>query len=849
MAFWKSRVFRTSMLALTLGMGCMMTSCDNDAPTLMYDTQNIAPSLADKSQSAVMDYLGPTMIDGGVQFAVYSENATRIEVLLFDNPESSTPTMRFPLVKQGKTNVWTIFIHGIGEGQHYGYIAWGPNWPYDESFEPGSTRGFKSDCDANGNRFNPNKLLIDPYAKRIHRDFDWGSGNPASGTARDVSTWKAAAKSVVIQSKYEWSANETEWRKKRQSGNHPGHGPGDAIYYEVQPHGFTKKAIELADLGIKVTAPGTWRGIGEMAPYLKDLGITALELMPTAEKPDDGTYWGYNTINFFAPEQRFAVENKKELHSVIDEFKWMVDQLHQNDIEVILDVVYNHTGEGGFWRSKVQQNDFDYGAQANFDDMTAATIYSFRGLDNQAYYHLTDDPQMGPKSGYLDQTGVGNQTRTNYVPFKRLILDNLRYWVEEMHVDGFRFDLASVLGVADNDPNFGIEGWFPNVSNTVLQDIVNDATLQKYNTRLIAEPWHLGYYAIGGFPKSTNKENYGWSEWNGRFRDMFRRFVNYDVYPLSSKDTVPPYWSPDLDMGNLLTGTSTMFGDDGRGPHNSVNFITAHDGFTMYDLVTYEKKQNKCGKLNPICCNDTYNAFCDYESGEDHNESRNWCATDWQGYQPGSDGVCENADHEALKRQMIRNFFALMMFSQGSPMILGGDEWMRTQYGNNNAYSDSSNNEFNWFRWGDWVQNNNNQRMRDFVRKAIKIRKQFSEYLAPTNYDNNTNLQWHGPDGMSESFWDGKAVGMYYAKKEGSSTPELFIAINMEAYDKRTFYLPGGGEWKILLDTQNYYDYQFINDNPDQPQNVSHNVWIDGSNVTSLPTYEVQPRSIVVFSK
>lgn len=790
--------------------------------------------------------MGATIVDAGINFVVYSENAERIEVLLFDDPESNAPTMRIPLERRFGSNYWSTYVEGIGVGQHYGYVAWGPNWPYDPKFKPGSSIGFIADCDDEGNRFNPNKLLIDPYARRIHRDFDWNKGNPASGTARDISTWGAAAKSVVVKSEYVWSDNETKWIENRKNGK--GYDVNELIIYEVHPKGFTAKALD------DVKSNGTYRGIGEKAAYLKDLGITAIELMPINEMPDDGGYWGYNTIAFFAPEQRYAQKSSKA-NAVIDEFKWMVDELHKHGIEVILDVVYNHTGEGGFWRSKVE-GPFDYGSQSNFDDKTATTLYSFRGLDNKAYYHLTD--LDGKKNtGYFNDTGVGNQMRTNHQPFRQLILDNLRYWVEEMHVDGFRFDLASILGVSDAAPdNRTEENWNKTIGETVLQDIVDDPVLQENNTRLIAEPWALGHYRIGMFPKSTSNHGYAWSEWNGKFRDMIREFVNYDDTKLSSNG---------VDVGNMLLGSSMLFQDDGRSPYHSINFITAHDGFTLNDLVTYNFKHNKCGLLNPVCCGNVYNAFCDLTSGEEHNnKSRNWCNTDtseqwcYQGGKCGEEtdeyhvdaGVCKNTANEILKRQMIRNFFALLFLSRGTPMMLGGDEYMRTQYGNNNAYTNSADNEFNWFRWGDWLSNDNAVRMHDFVRSIIKIRKQYLEFLAPKLYANEP--EWIGPDGvMGDAIWQNKAVGMYY--KSIKTDRELFIAINMEAYEKKSFsYLPAGTKpWKKLLDTQSYYDKdEYFQANPSANRKTSQNVFNNGEG-EPLPdsTYTLEPRTIVVLAR
>lgn len=843
--------FQKLLISTSIALAISLSGCNGDDSPIVYANSPVAPSYAQLTLSELQTHMGATIVDNGVNFVVYSENATRMEILLFDDPESNNPTMRLPLTRHPNSALWTIYVQGIGIGQHYGYIAWGPNWEYDPEFTPGSSKGFKTDCDDEGNRFNPNKLLIDPYTRRIHRDFDWNKGNPASGTARDVSSWAAAAKSVVTKSEYKWSENEAKWLHNRQNGN--GYGPNEAIYYEVHPKGFTAGALKGKD----VTAPGTFRGIGEKAAYLKDLGITSVELLPVAEKPDDGTYWGYNTIAFFAPEQRYAFKTEKS-NDVLDEFKWMVDQLHQNDIEVILDVVYNHTGEGGFWRSKIESPNA-YGEQVNFDDPTALTLYTFRGLDNKAYYHLTKN-DSGENHGYLDQTGVGNQTRTNHTPFRQLILDNLRYWVEEMHVDGFRFDLASILGVDDKNVYGDNNHWQSHVKNTVLQDIIDDPVFIKNNTRFVAEPWDISHYAIGMFPKASSTDGYAWSEWNGRFRDMMRRFVNWDDYPLSSTDTMPPNWTETIDMGNLFLGSSRFFGDDGRSPYNSVNFITAHDGFTLYDLVTYNVKHNGCGKVNQICCNDRYNAFCDLISGADgDNFSRNWCSTnqDTEGKSPevidsetvSSTFRCTTQANEELKRQMLRNFFALMLFSQGSPMLLGGDEYMRTQYGNNNAYSDSADNEYNWFRWGDWLSNDDAVRMHDFVRSAIKIRKMYNEFLAPKTYD--IVPQWIGPDGNADNFWAGKSLGMHY--KSETTKRELLILINMEAYDDKSFsYLPEGGQWRKLLDTQQYFDSTgdggYLKENPDADKSVSHNVWVDGEPLETSG-YTLKPRTIVVLAR
>ena len=415
-------------------LSLLLLACEPGTGARLYHTEQKAPSLG-AAEIEALDTLGPTLIDKGVNFSVYSERAERIELLLFDDPESNEPTRQFPMHRFG--DVWNIHVEGIGLGQHYGYIAFGPNWTFDPAWYPGAIDGFKSDVDAEGNRFNPNKLLFDPYSKALHRDHDWSKGNLASGPRRTDVTYAAAAKSVVVQSKYTWSASEDSWRQKRQDANWVGHRWNDLIMYEVHAKGFT------ASTASAVTHPGTFLGVAEKADYLKALGINAVELMPVFEKPLDGGYWGYATLNFFAPELTYA--SRRQLHEVIDEFKAMVDALHQRGIEVILDVVYNHTGEGGFWRNKLQ---FDFSPDrsldaqvVNYDAKEVTGLYSYRGLDNAAWYALSDD-----KQSYINNTGVGNETRSAHRPMRRLILDSLRYWAEVLDVVGFRFDLAPSHG-------------------------------------------------------------------------------------------------------------------------------------------------------------------------------------------------------------------------------------------------------------------------------------------------------------------------------------------------------------------------------------------------------------------
>lgn len=755
------RATTTTILLTTMLMGAtalLSCSAGQGDYVQLYASEPKAPSLTEQGIQN-LDHLGPTLIDQGTNFGVYSENATRLELLLFEDPESEEPTRRVPMERFG--NVWNIYVEGVGLGQHYGYIAWGPNWEYDPEWFPGSILGFKSDVDTLGNRFNPNKLLFDPYSVALHRDHDWFKGSLASGPGRLDVTWDAAAKSVIVQSEYVWSGHEDDWLKGRRDGTMEGLGWNDAIIYEVHLKGFS------ASPASGVLHPGTFRGMGEKADYFADLGITAVELLPVAEKPLDGTYWGYNPINYFAPEISYS--SRKQRNEVIDEFKWMVDELHQRGIAVIVDVVYNHTGEGGFWRSKIAQDDVTPDSRVelvNFDAKEVSSLYSMRGLDNQAYYLLGDDRQF-----FFDQTGVGNQCRTDHAPFKRLIMDSLRYWVEELHVDGFRFDLAPALGTIDEDPTQF------NPSATVVQEIIDDPYFKENRIKMIAEPWSLGHFALGGFPNSeSNSPEVGWYEWNAHFRDVWRSFINEDGYALNRAE------GP-VDVGGSLTGSQGLLSWNQRRPYHSVNFITAHDGFTLYDLFSYNEKRNLCGPLNPICCSDPTNPFCDPDSGEEHNRSRDW-------------------GDEAFKRQQMRNMFVGMLISHGTPMLLGGDEWMRTQLGNNNAYSTSSDNPFNWFDWGGWAADPDRVRMHDFVRQMIRLRKAHPHHFMPEQYA-ETTFAWKDANNNDVTDWGVRHIMQHYY--DDSQGPQLVVLINMEGGDV-TFQLPEGQVWRRVVDTQAYFE-------------------------------------------
>ncbi|MBS2025791.1 MAG: glycosyl hydrolase, partial [Deltaproteobacteria bacterium] len=613
-----------------------------------------------------------------------------------------------------------------------------------------------------------------------------------------------AMKSVVVKSAYQWSDNETAWRAARQTTTHKGHDWQDLIIYEVHPKGFT------ASPASGVEHPGTYRGLGEKADYFKDLGITAVELLPVMEKPLDGGYWGYQTLGFFAPELTYSSDTRPGMP--MDEFKWMVDELHKRGLEVILDVVYNHTGEGGLWRDKIALNNSpDPGNLGNYDPKEVAGLYSFRGLDNSGYYALSPDNQT-----YWNNTGVGDETRCNNTPMKRLILDSLHYWATEMHVDGFRFDLAPIL--AEQDKNYN--SFDP--ANQVTQAIIDDPVLQRYNTRIIAEPWSLYGAFVSGFPASTSKGGTGWSEWNGRFRDWWRAFVNNDSWNLSSQE------GPGGDGGFLLTGSYDWFHWNGRRPYNSINFVTVHDGFTMYDVFSYNQKLNGCGPLNPVCCDSPNSPFCTRDDGESNNRSRDW-----------------GQGAEDFKRQLMRNLFTAMMVAQGTPMILGGDEWMRTQLGNNNAYSTESDNPYNWYDWGAWQANDEKTRMHDFVRKLTQFRASHAYAFAASDYGSTAPFSWKNETNTGAPNWNGKHLMMHFY--DSTKGKQLAILINMEG-GQVNFTLPSGVAWERVLDTQQSFDTAAYLSANSLDTHTSQNIALS-NRAPIAGSYGVATRSIVVLEE
>jgi isoamylase len=530
--------------------------------------------------------LGAKVSSRGTNFAVYSEHATSVSVCLFDDSGKQTDCIA---LRELTAFVWHGMILDVRPGQLYGYRVDGP-------WEP-----------ENGFRFNPHKLLVDPYAEAIAGKLDWKAPifpyDLASGddTKRDEQdSADGVPKSVVVEHRFDWGDDcmpETPLP--------------DSVIYELHVRGFS-----INNPNVPEKLRGTYAGLGHPASidYLKELGITAVELLPIHEMVDEGhlvdrglrDYWGYNTLGYFAPAKRYSAS--PERGGQVREFKEMVKALHAAGIEVILDVVYNHTCEGN----------------------EKGPMLSFKGICNTTYYRLMD----GNPRYYMDYTGTGNTLNVHHPQVLKMLMDSLRYWVTEMHVDGFRFDLAATLARELHDVD-KLGGFF----DTIHQD----PTLA--DVKLIAEPWDVGDggYQVGNFPVL-------WAEWNGKYRDTVRRFWKGDGGTLS-------------DFAYRLTGSSDLYQTDGRKPYASINFITAHDGFTLCDLVSFNDKHNEANGDNN-------------SDGESNNNSWNM----------GAEGPTEDPEINKLRERQIRNFLATLLLSQGVPMICGGDEFARSQRGNNNGY-------------------------------------------------------------------------------------------------------------------------------------------------------------------
>jgi len=602
--------------------------------------------------------LGATWDGKGVNFSVFSENATRVELCLFQTVLDETESFRVNMIER-TGSVWHIYLPGIQPGQLYGFRVHGP-------YEP-----------ENGHRFNPNKLLIDPNSKAIAGTIDWHDslfGYQLGHEDEDLSFSESDSaefvpKCVVIDPSFDWEGDTPP--------NIPFH---ESVIYETHVKGFTKLHPDIPE-----EIRGSYAALGHPVTikYLKDLGVTTVELMPVHHFITDRylvdkgltNYWGYNTIGFFAPDVRYS--SSGNLGQQVVEFKEMVKQLHKAGIEVILDVVYNHTGEG---------------------NQMGPTV-SFRGIDNATYYRLTEDKRF-----YMDYTGTGNTLNAMMPNVLRIIMDSLRYWILEMHVDGFRFDLAATLARELHEVD-RLGSFF----DIIYQDPIIS------QVKLIAEPWDIGEggYQVGNFPQ-------GWSEWNGKYRD-----------------TIRDYWrGADSMLGEFalrFTGSSDLYKGDYRTPSASVNFVTAHDGFTLHDLVSYNEKHN-------------------IENGEDNNDgeshNRSWnCSIE---------GPTDDEQVNRLRAKQKRNFITTLFLSQGVPMLVAGDEISRTQRGNNNAYCQD--NEISWLDWA-----NADKELLEFTRKVIHLRKSHPVFCRRRWFQGQRihgigveDIAWFSPDGseMSDEDWN-----------------------------------------------------------------------------------------------
>ena len=580
---------------------------------------------------------GTSTTSNYITFGVYAPNATKMLLEIYTAATGANAVYDYWMAK-GTDGIWRAKIYCTYNGRMYGFRAWGPNWTYNTSWVRGnSSAGYISDVDSAGNRFNPNKVLYDPYARELSHDTENAAMTAAGHDGGMYGTGPALYKGVARRN-YDtgkWAPKGYTLKTSTVSfGTKPAIAQKDAIIYEAHVRGLTKDSSSttlktilssMSEFSTFVNVPaayvGTYKGAGYMAKYLKALGYNTIELLPVHETKNDvnsdtspaGNFWGYMTYGYFAPDRRYAYN--KAYGGPTDEFRAMVKAFHDAGIEVYLDVVFNHTGEGGTW------------GDANTRELT-----SFAGLANNSYYRLTSDNQF-----YWDgTTGCGNQLNCTNTGSRKLISDSLKYWISQMGIDGFRFDLAPVIARnASNSYNFDPS------NQPVISDIT--AMISTYNVEMIAEAWDCGGSYVSGFPAA-------WGDWNGDYRDVVRKFIKGDGYKPGT------YYS----FGDVFYGTYNGYNDGGAGgPHKSINFLVAHDGFTLADLVSYNSKMNTslAWPWGPS------------DGGNDTNNS--WdCASD-----------------KALRRQQLRNLWAIQFMSRGTPMSVYGDEFGRTQNGNNNPYN------------------------------------------------------------------------------------------------------------------------------------------------------------------
>ncbi|MBV4356766.1 glycogen debranching protein GlgX [Pinibacter aurantiacus] len=638
--------------------------------------------------------LGSTIVPGGVNFSLFCKNGTAVELLLFDNVEAIEPneTIKLDPQRNRTDQYWHIFVPGLQSGQLYAYRIDGPNEP------------------AKGHRYDVTSILLDPYANVVAVPEKYNRRANADERKRGTPAMKSA---VVDLSLYAWENDKPIERSFAET-----------VIYELHTAGFTLNPNSNIDEGKR----GTYKGVIEKIPYLKELGITAVELLPVfqfdAQDSPEGmiNYWGYSPVSFFAPHQAYS--SSKDHMQALDDFRDMVKALHKANIEVILDVVFNHTAEG------------NHGGPS----------FCYRGIDNSVYYLLEKDKQY-----YSNFSGTGNTLNANQPIVRRMIIDSLRFWVSEMHVDGFRFDLASIL--SRDEKGMAIE------NPPVLWDIDSDPELA--GTKLIAEAWDAaGLYQVGSFAGDR------WKEWNGVFRDDLRKFMRGDENVLSPFVT-------------RLIGSPDIYSYRNRGPEQSINFITCHDGFTLNDLVSYNQKHNEANRENnQDGCNDN----CSYNFGVE--------------------GPTDDPDIETMRNRQVKNFLALTLLSIGTPMILMGDEVRRTQNGNNNAYC--QNNELSWF---DWSLVDKHAELLRFTKKLIGMRLQRDMSQAQFEMTLNqlldrSTIHWHGikinaPDWSPNSH----SIAITVESLGGKLTMHFMLNAHKEALEFELPEAPPGVQWKRWIDT------------------------------------------------
>ena len=676
---------------------------------------------------------GATVAEGGVNFSVFSEHASDMELLLFESATAPEPFQVISLTdpEHRAFHFWHVFVEGAGPGLHYAYRVNGPG-----------------DVGA-GHRFDPEKVLVDPYA-RGNSTALWNRGaacQPGDNLAR-------AMRSVVIDADaYDWEGDAPLRRPLEET-----------VIYEMHVGGFTRGGE--AD----VTHPGTFAGVTQKIPYLKSLGVTAVELLPVFQFDDSEerpapesaqggrltNYWGYSTMAYFAPHPGYCTAPEEGRH--LDEFRDMVKALHKAGIEVILDVVFNHTDEGNH----------------------QGPTFSFRGFDNRNYYYLNpENPAF-----YYDYTGCGNTFNCNHPIGEKLIVESLRFWVEEMHVDGFRFDEGSVLS---RGPDGAPMGYPPVLWSIELDEVLAD-------TKVIAEAWDAaGLYQVGHFP------GFRWGEWNGVYRDDLRRFIKGDPGVVGA-------------VADRIGGSAGLYQRSGHTPVNSINFITAHDGFTLNDLVSYNGKHNGA-------------------NGEDNRDGVN----DNMSWNCGAEGPTDDAAVDALRARQVKNFAALLMLSQGVPMMVMGDEVRRSQGGNNNAWCQD--NPVGWF---DWSKVESEGEMLRFWSELIGFRRSHPVLMrnryfnGATNARGLTDIAWHGTELNTPGWDDGNARVLGFTLGAPEDGTDIHVMANMY-WEPLDMALPplDGRRWHRVIDT--------ARPGPEDITPAGAEVPVSGG------SYPVRPRSVVVL--